>query len=115
MLLTINILPYYIFTSFVLFEPLISAACKQLGYVSKWEVRQRKKKNPRENEKPQKKGRSGGPLLDRNGYLIGIARGKQETENETLLDGGASPSIKTPAGNTASLYAENNSHPLASA
>ena len=36
-----------------------------------------------EVEKPQKKGRSGGPLLDRDGYLIGIARGKQETETET--------------------------------
>lgn len=36
-----------------------------------------------EVEKPQKKGRSGGPLLDRNGYLIGIARGKRETETET--------------------------------
>ncbi|MFH1028901.1 MAG: ankyrin repeat domain-containing protein, partial [Pseudomonadota bacterium] len=34
---------------------------------------------------------------------------------QALLDGGANPSIKTPAGNTASLYAENNSHPLASA
>jgi ankyrin repeat protein len=34
---------------------------------------------------------------------------------QALLDGGADPTIKTPAGNTANLYAENNSHPLASA
>ncbi len=34
---------------------------------------------------------------------------------QALLDGGANPAIKTPAGNTASLYALNNSHPLASA
>jgi ankyrin repeat protein len=34
---------------------------------------------------------------------------------QALLEGGANPAIKTPAGNTANLYAENNSHPLASA
>src|SRR5665647_611541 len=34
---------------------------------------------------------------------------------QALLDGGADPAIKTPAGNTANLYAANNSHPLASA
>ena len=34
---------------------------------------------------------------------------------QALLDGGANPALKTPAGNTAVLYAENNSHPLASA
>ena len=34
---------------------------------------------------------------------------------QALLEGGASPTIKTPAGNTANRYAENNCHPLASA
>jgi ankyrin repeat protein len=34
---------------------------------------------------------------------------------QALLDNGANPTIKTPAGNTANHYAENNSHPLASA
>jgi ankyrin repeat protein len=34
---------------------------------------------------------------------------------QTLLDGGANPAFKTPTGTTASLYAENNSHPLAAA
>jgi ankyrin repeat protein len=34
---------------------------------------------------------------------------------QALLDGGANPAIKTPAGNTANLYAECNSHPLAAA
>jgi ankyrin repeat protein len=34
---------------------------------------------------------------------------------QALLDDGANPTIKTPAGNTANLYAVNNSHPLASA
>lgn len=32
---------------------------------------------------------------------------------QALLGGGANPLLKTPAGNTAELYAENNSHPLA--
>ena len=34
---------------------------------------------------------------------------------QALLDGSADPAIKTPAGNIASRYAENNNHPLASA
>jgi ankyrin repeat protein len=32
---------------------------------------------------------------------------------QALLDGGANPGLKTPSGNSAGLYAENNSHPLA--
>jgi ankyrin repeat protein len=34
---------------------------------------------------------------------------------QALLDSGANPAVKTPSGNTANLYAENNSHPLAAA
>ena len=34
---------------------------------------------------------------------------------QALLDGGANPGLKTPTGNTACRYAENNEHPLASA
>ena len=34
---------------------------------------------------------------------------------QALLEGGANPALKTPTGNTANLYAENNDHPLASA
>jgi uncharacterized protein len=34
---------------------------------------------------------------------------------QALLEGGATPTLKTPAGNTANLYAEINSHPLAAA
>jgi ankyrin repeat protein len=34
---------------------------------------------------------------------------------QALLDGGANPALKTPPGTTASMYAENNSHPLAAA
>jgi ankyrin repeat protein len=34
---------------------------------------------------------------------------------QALLDGNASPFIKTPGGSTACQYAENNQHPLAAA
>jgi ankyrin repeat protein len=34
---------------------------------------------------------------------------------QALLDGSANPAFKTPVGNTASLYAANNNHPLTAA
>lgn len=55
--------------------------------------------------------------IDREGHtplMLAAIYGCNQTV-QGLLDGGADPALKTPAGTTAGLYADNNSHPLASA
>ena len=56
-------------------------------------------------------------VRDREGHtplMLAAIYGCNQTV-QLLLENGANPVLKTPAGNTAVLYAENNSHPLASA
>jgi ankyrin repeat protein len=56
-------------------------------------------------------------VRDREGHtplMLAAIYGCNQTV-QALLDGGADAGLKTSTGNTASCYAENNSHPLASA
>jgi ankyrin repeat protein len=56
-------------------------------------------------------------VRDREGHtplMLAAIYGCNQTV-QALLDGGADAGLRTPTGNTASRYAENNSHPLASA
>ena len=56
-------------------------------------------------------------VRDREGHtplMLAAIYGCNQTV-QALLEGGANPSLKTPSGNTASRYAENNEHPLATA
>jgi ankyrin repeat protein len=56
-------------------------------------------------------------VRDREGHtplMLAAIYGCNQTVH-ALLDGGANPGLKTPSGNTASRYAENNEHPVASA